>query len=777
MTERFMAQVFRETGFPVLIYDDTGVIIRATDELRVGDLHEGARKIMTGLVDEYAVTAAEAAANPLVREGYSCPILVKGKKVAGFGITGPLDLAKPLARVAIQMMDAWVTDISRQEQLELSEKRYRGIFENSAQGIFQATFEGKFITVNKALANMLGYDTPAMLMARVQNIGRQLFVHPQDQKNLLARLVKQGTVKGFLSQYQHQKAQGVSVSISARVISDLDAKGWLYEGIVEDITERKRTEQLKLERDTAKAANQAKSQFLANMSHEIRTPMNGVIGMTELLLLTELTSEQQEFARIIQTSGNALLALINDILDYSKIEAGKLDLEIMDFDLRVTLDGVGDLAAVKAQEKGLEYVTVIHPEVPSLLRGDPGRVRQILINLIGNGIKFTTKGEVVVSVDVEEEQKQRVRLRFVVSDTGIGIPQDKMDRLFKSFSQVDNSTTRKYGGSGLGLTICKRLSRLMGGETGVKSREGFGSDFWFTSEFEKQAVQAKPLRLSTDIQGKYILIVDDNRTNRFVLQEQLKLWGCRYAEAEGGSGALKLLLAAAREKKPFDIAIVDMQMPGMSGRRLGEKIKSDPQISKTILVMMTSMGERGDVRELERIGFAAYLIKPVKMAPLRACLKRVSVRSDSAEKMGSHEIVTRHSLSEDERQRVRILLAEDNEINQKVALKILSKMGYRADLVKNGREAVAALKKTDYDLVLMDCQMPELDGYGATRQIRDIKTGVKNPNVPVIALTAHAMKGDKEKCLEAGMNDYLSKPVKPKELSQMLVKRLPQKKE
>ncbi len=775
ITERFISRVFMETGFPVLIYDDQGIIIQATDESRVGDFHDGARKIMTGLVAEYAVTAKEASANSLVREGYCCPILVDGQKVGGFGITGPLDLAKPLARVAAQMIDAWISDISRQEQLALSEKKYRGIFDNSAQGIFQATFEGEFITVNKSLAKMLGYDTPARLMAQIQNIGLQLYVHPQDQEILLAQLIRQDTVTGFLTRYRHQKGHPLTVSISANVISDPEADDWFYEGIVEDITEKQKAEQLKIERDTAEAANQAKSQFLANMSHEIRTPMNGVIGMTELLLGTELTSEQEEFAQIIQTSGNALLVLINDILDYSKIEAGKLDIETIDFDLRVTLDGVGDLAAVKAQEKGLEYVTVIHPDVPSLLRGDPGRVRQILINLISNGVKFTKRGEVVVSVDVEEESRERVRIRFVVTDTGIGIPEGKMDRLFKSFSQVDNSATRKYGGTGLGLTISKRLAELMGGTTGVKSREGFGSEFWFAAEFEKQAIQARPLPLSEDIRGKYILIVDDNRTNRLVLREQLKLWKCKYDQASAGPEALEMLLSAARANKPFDIAIIDMQMPEMSGKHLGERIKANLLIDKTILVMMTSMGERGDVRVIEKIGFAAYLTKPVKMAPLHACLVRICGRLNLTRGERVDEIITRHSLSEDDRRRVRILLAEDNLINQKVALKILSKMGYRADLVKNGLDAVKALQKTYYDLVLMDCQMPELDGYDATLRIRDPKTWVKNQHVPIIALTAHAMKGARDKCLKVGMNDYLTKPVKPKDLSKILVKWLSKK--
>lgn len=646
--------------------------------------------------------------------------------------------------------------------LQKSEREFRAVADYTYGWENWIAADGRLLWVNPAVERFSGYSAEECL--RMPNFPLPM-VALEDRQRIREALFSSPDSSGQDLEFRLLRRDGrmAWAAVSWQPIFDTDGTCLGQRSSIRDITEsRNAAEVLQKGKEAAESANRAKSEFLANMSHEIRTPMNGVVGMTDLLLDTRLEQNQREYVEIIRTSADKLLAVINDLLDYSKIEAGKMDIEDVGFDLRILVEEVADLMATGAQEKGLELSCLVPPTVPTGLRGDPGRIRQVLVNLVSNAVKFTDKGEIALDVELIHLGDTHCNLRFNVRDTGIGIAPELRSRLFRSFSQVDSSVTRRYEGTGLGLAICKRLVELMGGHIDMTSQVGKGSTFWFTLPFVLEPAAAAPDPPEAVLEGKLVLVVDDNPTNLRVLSEYLHAFGCQTYQATSAQQAWRQLKDMAADGVRADIVLVDLMMPGTDGIELGETILAEPGFGRPLLVLVSSRSQMSDTLRQHGALFANYIIKPIKKGIIRRVLARLFAPDPQVHPF--HHAAKRSAQGQHP---FRILVAEDNITNQKVTLGILERLGYRAQAVSSGEEALQALSLAPYDLVLMDVQMPVMDGLEATRRIR-AGEGDKADRLPILAMTAHAMEIDRQHCMEAGMDDFVAKPVKREALAEIM---------
>ncbi len=762
---RFSKALHNSLGEGVVVVDERGTITYANPAAEhilgwsAQDLVGRPREEFPGLgAHELPLEGAESGEYEITRrDGHSITVAYSSSPILEDGHNRGLVIA--------------FRDVSERRQAEealrRSEERFRSLVQNLTDVITVLDPDGRMQYLSPSIEHVVGY-TPDEL------VGRNCFelVHPDDRERVASALRERAEDRlassaGTQFRFRHRDGSWRDIeAVSTNGLADPAIRGIIV--TCRDITERQQIEQeLRVAKEAAEAASRAKSDFLATMSHEIRTPMNGVIGMSELLLGTELTPEQREYAEAIASSGEHLLRIINDILDFSKIEAGRMQLEEFDFDLRSTVEDVAGLLGARAADKGLELTCYCEPDVPSMVRGDPFRLRQVLTNLVGNAIKFTDEGEVVLRACTEEDSGEHVLARFEVSDTGIGITPEQKERLFGAFSQADSSISRRYGGTGLGLAISRQLAQLMGGTMGVESEPGVGSTFWFTARFHKLAQSAIPARSTADISSAHALVVDDNATNRRVLEQQLRSWGVENDSAESGQQALQMLRASAESGRPYDLLVLDVQMPGMDGIELTRRVRSDGQLRSPKVVLLSSVGRSEIAAEARELDVSATLTKPVRHSQLYDTL--VNALSGGSQRPPVEPPEPRHLATPPEptqRHGGRVLVAEDNAVNQRLALTILEKLGYDADLATNGREALERAESGDYLAVLMDCQMPEMDGFEATQRIRELDA--PRGTVPIIAMTANALEGDRERCIAAGMNDYISKPVRIADLESVL---------
>ncbi len=696
--------------------------------------------------------------------------------------------AAPKTALQVKRLQMELEDLRRQlVDVTARESRYRAIVDEQADLIVRTDAERRLLFVNRAFAASLKRSAHELIGQPLES------VLPDAERVEISSQLDQLSADAPVTVHDAAHSRGdelqrwiqwthSAVCSPAGAIQEIQSVG-------RDITGRRRAEEelqktsramlsalnaqvkmaaeLQAARARAEAAAEAKSVFLANMSHEIRTPMNGIVGMTSLLIETNLDEEQREFAETIRTSAESLLALLNDILDFTKVEAGRLELESIDFGLRRAVDEVIAVLAPTASEKQLGLTCIVHAEVPDALRGDPGRLRQVLSNLISNAIKFTAAGDVCVEIEAVQIGAQAVLLRFTVEDSGIGIPLDRIDRLFQVFSQIDASTTRRFGGSGLGLAICKRLVERFGGTIGVDSQPGRGSRFWFTLPLQRALTASEQAPIPLDsLAGRTLLVVEPHSPTRLAITQQLLPCGVSVHGVESGSEAFSQLRSAGTNPR-FSAAVIAPELPDMSGEELAAQLKSDASWSDLPLILLAGCGLRGDSARASHAGFAAYLTKPVRTGQLAECLARVL--SATATPHTSRPIITRHQLTwdaPDTEVRGRVLLVEDNPINQKVAMRQLQRLGYEVQIASNGRLALDALDARPFDLVLMDCQMPVMDGYQATSEIRARHD--ERARIPIVALTANALNGDRDHCLAAGMDDYLAKPFQSQDLAAVL---------
>ncbi|MCF7936166.1 MAG: PAS domain S-box protein, partial [Synergistales bacterium] len=754
------------------------------ERLRAGEIPSRAREALAAggafVVDDPAETCADC---PLA-EAYEGSAGLTVRLARESRVYGWLNVALPRAfardseehRLLLEVADDLayaLHSLEVQAEREAIAREYREVLSTTSDPIFVTDEQGTITLLNPAAERLFNVSPGEALGTHLSRFCPEDLT--EEQRRMMERTMRAGSIVAYETERITSDGRRFPVEMTANARYDEEGRVKGVIGILRDITQRIETEeQLRAGEEAALAASRAKSEFLATMSHEIRTPLNGVIGMTGLLQDTRLTAEQRRYAEIVRASGESLLHLINDILDYSKIEAGKLTLEELDFDLGKLVEDCAAAMALSAHRKGLELVCTLDPGVPAALRGDPGRLRQVLANLVSNAVKFTEEGEVVVRGSLVEQSEEEACLSFSVRDTGIGLPPEKRGTLFEEFTQGDASTTRKSEGTGLGLSISKRLVEMMGGEIGVESTPGVGSEFWFTLCLARQTgVEGKaPPRA---LQGVRLLIADGSDANRSALRLQSEAWGMRTAEARSGAEALQLLAEADRAGDPFEAMVLDRHMPDMDGAEVVDALWEEERLSGTGLVLTTVLGGGEEVPSHVAERCDAFLTKPVRHRELQSLLVEVVTGAVEARPKGEaagHD--AEDAVARLRGRKGRVLVAEDNSTNQKVALNILEKLGQSADAVSSGTEAVDVLRQIPYDIVLMDVQMPDMDGLETTRRIRVSTLADGNAGIPVVAMTAYAMQGDRERCLQAGMDDYIPKPVSTQAVAAVLAKWLPE---